>query len=101
MFGRNGDQLALDGEIGRRRRWPWIVGILVVVALLAAAFMMMKAPKPGAKGADKAAETGAAKKGDNAQLPTVTFAKPGMSIFPRERAARGMRSEPRIRGGLV
>ena len=79
MFGRNGDQLALNGEIGRRRRWPWIVGILVVVAMLAAAFVMMRAPKPGAKAADKAVTAGGAKKGDNAQMPSVTYAKPGMT----------------------
>ena len=76
MFGRNGDQLALDGDMGRRRRWPWIVGILIVLALLAAAFMMMNRPKPAGKAPEKAA--GAAKKGDDGQLPTVTFAKPGL-----------------------
>ena len=81
MFGRNGDQLALDGEIGRRRRWPWIVGILVVVAMLAAAFMMMRAPKPAPKGADKAVAAGPDKKGDNSQLPTVTYAVPGVSAI--------------------
>lgn len=81
MFGRNGDQLALDGEIGRRRRWPWIVGILVVVAMLAAAFMMMRSPKPAPKGADKGAAAGQGKKGDNAQLPTVTYAVPGVSAI--------------------
>ena len=81
MFGRNGDQLALDGEIGRRRRWPWIVGILVVVAMLAAAFMMMRAPKPDAKGGDKAATAAPGKKGDNAQLPTVTYASPGRTTI--------------------
>lgn len=79
MFGRNGDQLALDGEIGRRRRWPWIVGILVVLAMLAAAFVMMRAPKPAPKGADKTADAGAAKKGDNALKPTVTYAIPGVT----------------------
>jgi len=78
MFGRNGDQLALDGEIGRRRRWPWIVGIVVVVGLLLVAFAMMRAPKPAPKVAGKTATAGATK-GDNGQMPTVTFAKPGMT----------------------
>ena len=77
MFGRNGDQLALEGDMGRRRRWPWIVGILVVLALLAAAFMMMSRPQPAAKAPDKAA--GAQKKGDNALKPTVTYAVPGIT----------------------
>ncbi len=81
MFGRNGDQLALDGEIGRRRRWPWIVGILIVLALLAVAFMMMSRPQPGAKGAEKGEDkaAGAAKKGDNALKPTVTYGVPGVT----------------------
>jgi RND family efflux transporter MFP subunit len=79
MFGRNGDQLALDGEIGRKRRWPWIVGILVALALLGVAFAMMSGPKPAPKGADKAAAAGGAKKGDNAQKPTVTYAVPGIT----------------------
>ena len=77
MFGRNGDQLALEGDMGRRRRWPWIVGILVVLALLAAAFMMMSRPQPAAKAPDKAA--GAQKKGGNALKPTVTYAVPGIT----------------------
>lgn len=80
MFGRNGDQLALDGEIGRRKRWPWIVGILVVVALLVAAMMMMRGPKPEQKAPDKAAAAGgAAQKSDNGQKPTVTYAIPGIT----------------------
>ncbi len=80
MFGRNGDQLALEGEMGRRRRWPWIVGIIAVVAILAIAFMMMRAPQPGAKGgAPKGAAAAGQKKGGNDQLPTVTYAKPGLT----------------------
>lgn len=77
MFGRNGDQLALDGQGGRRRRWPWIVGLLVVLALIAAAFMMMRSGGPGAKGADKAAAAKGGEKKGAGQLPTVSYATPG------------------------
>ncbi|MCW3846679.1 efflux RND transporter periplasmic adaptor subunit [Sphingomonas sp. LB-2] len=82
MFGRNGDQLALEGDYGRKRRWPWIVGILLVVAILAVAFVMMRAPQPAAKGAAKGAPGAAAagqKKGGNDQMPTVTYATPGIT----------------------
>jgi RND family efflux transporter MFP subunit len=80
MFGRD-EQLALAGEdIGRRRRrWPWIVGGLVVVLLLVFAVMAMGGSKDAAKAPDKAA---AAKGGDaNAQMPTVTVAVPGRSTI--------------------
>lgn len=75
MFGRNGDQLALDDRTGRRRRWPWIVGILVVLVLIAAAVMTMGGQQQGKKGPDKAA--GAGEKKGNTAIPTVTYAMPG------------------------
>jgi RND family efflux transporter MFP subunit len=77
MFGRN-EQLALAGEEGvRRKRWPWIVGGLLIVAILAVAFMAMNGNgKPADKGAG-----GAAKGGNDQQIPTVTFAVPGRSTI--------------------
>jgi len=78
MFGRD-EQLALTGEdYVRRRRWPWIVGAIVVVLLLVFAFMAMG----GSKDAAKTPEKGAAAKADNnAQIPTVTVAVPGRSTI--------------------
>lgn len=82
MFGRD-EQLALTGEdYTRRRRWPWIVGVLVILVLAALAFMMMARPKPAAKGADSAATAkGGDAKTDNSQTPTVTVVVPGASTI--------------------
>jgi len=79
MFGRD-EQLALTGEdVVRRRRWPWIVGGLVVVLVLVFAVMAMGGSKP----ADKAADKGAAAKGggNDAQIPSVTIVVPGRSTI--------------------
>lgn len=79
MFGRD-EQLALTGEdYTRRRRWPWIVGVAVIVVLALLAFMMMGKPKDAAKGPGTAAE---GKGGpDNSQTPTVTVMVPGSSTI--------------------
>lgn len=79
MFGRD-EQLALTGEeYVRRRRWPWIVGVLLIVVLAAIAFMVMGKPPADAKGPEKGA---AAKKGgDNSQTPSVTVIVPGSSTI--------------------
>jgi RND family efflux transporter MFP subunit len=83
MFGKD-EQLALTGEdYGRRRRWPWIVGVLLILVLAAVAFMVMGKPKPAAKGPDAAAAAkGDGAKGDNSQTPTVTVMVPGASTIP-------------------
>ncbi len=83
MFGRD-EQLALTGdEFERRRRWPWIVGGLVIVLVLVLAFMAMNRPKPGpAKpGASASAAADASAKNQNTQIPTVTVAVPGQSTI--------------------
>jgi HlyD family secretion protein len=82
MFGRN-EQLALTGEdYTRRRRWPWIVGVLVIVVLAVLAFMMMSKPKDAAKGPGTAAAgKGGDAKTDNSQTPTVTVMVPGASTI--------------------
>lgn len=82
MFGRD-EQLALTGEdYTRRRRWPWIVGVVVIVVLALLAFMMMGKPKDAAKGPGTAAagKPGDAK-ADNSQTPTVTVMVPGASTI--------------------
>lgn len=75
MLGRS-ERLEYVGEETRgRRRWLWIIGGLVVLALIAAVFMRgggSQAPATTAKG-------DAAGKGNAAQLPTVTYAIPGSS----------------------
>ncbi|MES2441732.1 MAG: efflux RND transporter periplasmic adaptor subunit [Pseudomonadota bacterium] len=77
MFGRD-EQLALTGEDSmRRRRWPWVVGALLIVVLAAVALMMMGKPKSDAK----APEASAAGKSDNSQTPTVTVVVPGSSTI--------------------
>jgi RND family efflux transporter MFP subunit len=75
MFGR--DELALTGELRQRSRWPWIVGVVVLLAVLAGAFVLMTGKSgDAAKGGGKSAE---AKKGENSQIPTVTVMVPGSS----------------------
>jgi HlyD family secretion protein len=75
MFGR--DELALTGELRQRSRWPWIVGVVVLLAVLAGAFVLMTGKSgDAAKGEGKSAE---AKKGENSQIPTVTVMVPGSS----------------------
>jgi HlyD family secretion protein len=78
MFGRD-EQLALTGEgYERRRRWPWIVGAVLIVVLALIAFTVMGRHKP----ADKApGAANAAKGGDNSQTPTVTVMVPGASTI--------------------
>lgn len=82
MFGRD-EQLALTGEdYTRRRRWPWIVGVIVIVVLAALAFMMMGKPRDAAKGPGTAAAgKGGDPKADNSQTPTVTVMVPGASTI--------------------
>ncbi|MDF7776175.1 efflux RND transporter periplasmic adaptor subunit [Sphingomonas sp. AOB5] len=78
MLGRS-ERLEYVGEENRgRRRWLWIVGGLIVLALIAAGFMM----RGGGQTAAKAPAGDAAKKdGGDQQLPTVTFAVPGRSTI--------------------
>ncbi len=77
MFGRD-EQLALTGdETVGRRRWPWIVGGLLIVLILVFAFVAMNRPKAdlAKAGADKAQSS------QNSQIPTVTVAIPGRSTI--------------------
>jgi RND family efflux transporter MFP subunit len=82
MFGRD-EQLALTGEdYTRRRRWPWIVGVLVILVLAVLAFMMMGKPKNAATAPGTAAAgKGGDGKTDNSQTPTVTVVVPGSSTI--------------------
>lgn len=86
MFGRD-EQLALTGEeTVRRRRWPWIVGIVLIVVVLVAAYLAMNGGQQAAKGADgKAAAAAGANKGPQGggAIPTVTVAVPGKSTIER------------------
>lgn len=78
MFGRD-DQLVLtDDNAARRRPWPWIVGGVAVVALLAiVAIFLMGSPTADPKAA---AGKGAEQK-SNTQIPTVTVVVPGQSTI--------------------
>lgn len=78
MFGRD-EQLALTDETERRRRWPWIVGGVVIVLVLIVAFMAMNRPKPGPDAPAGKADAKAAQQ--NSQIPTVTVAVPGRSTI--------------------
>jgi HlyD family secretion protein len=81
MFGRD-DQLALTGEDRvRRRRWPWVVGIVLIVGVLVFAYMAMN-PKSGPEGKAAAAK-GEAPKGGGGQIPTVSVAIPGRSTIQK------------------
>ncbi|MBX3565606.1 MAG: efflux RND transporter periplasmic adaptor subunit [Sphingomonas sp.] len=73
MFGRQ-ERLEFTGEEPRRsRRWIWITLAVIVIAGVAAFFLMGRH-----SGADKgAADKGAAAKQNQSQLPTVTVASPG------------------------
>ncbi|MCW3835005.1 efflux RND transporter periplasmic adaptor subunit [Sphingomonas canadensis] len=84
MFGGR-DRLAIEGDVPRRRRWPLIIGALVVVAALAIAFVMMGGGSAPAEQKGKAA----AKGGNNGQIPTVTVAVPGRSQIGNEISGTG------------
>lgn len=80
MFGRD-EQLAIagEGEVRSRRRWWWIIGGLVALAVLAGAwFAFASGKEDGAKTAAKGA--GGA---GGAQLPVVTVAAPGRQAIDR------------------
>jgi RND family efflux transporter MFP subunit len=80
MFGRD-EQLALTGEdYTRRRRWPWIAGVAVIVVLALLAIVMM-GKKDAAKGPGTAAAAGKGGDVDNSQTPTVTVMVPGASTI--------------------
>ncbi|WP_423605710.1 efflux RND transporter periplasmic adaptor subunit [Sphingomonas sp. MS122] len=80
MLGRD-EQLALEGEGRSKRRW-WIIGAVVVLAVLAAAWFAF------ASGGGEGEKAGAAAKGaegagGNRQLPVVTVAVPGRQSIDR------------------
>ncbi|RYY26319.1 MAG: efflux RND transporter periplasmic adaptor subunit [Sphingomonadales bacterium] len=72
MFGRQ-ERLEFTGEAEtrRNRRWIWIVLGVIVAAGLITFYIMSKGGSPAA------ADKGAAEKGGQSQLPSVTFATPG------------------------
>ena len=81
MFGRS-EQLAWSGEeTVRRRRWPWIVGGLLIVVVLVFAYMAMNG---GGEPAE--APAGAAAKGGpqgDGQIPTISVGIPGRRTVER------------------
>jgi RND family efflux transporter MFP subunit len=86
MFGRD-EQLVLTGEdTVRRRRWPWIVGGLLIVAAILVGLTMMGKPKGDPA---PAAEGNASAKADNSQIPTVTVVTPGRSTITQEVTGTG------------
>lgn len=81
MLGRD-EQLALEGEGRSKRRWWWIIGGVIALAVLAAAwFAFASASGDGDKAA--AAAKGADGAGGGRQLPVVTVAVPGRQSIDR------------------
>jgi RND family efflux transporter MFP subunit len=80
MFGRS-EQLAWSGEeTVRRRRWPWIVGGLLIVVVLVFAYLAMNGG-----GEQAEAPAGAAAKGPegDGQIPTISVGVPGRQTVER------------------
>lgn len=83
MFGRD-EQLALagEGEVRSRRLW-WIVGGLIAVAVLAAAWFAFASGKGDGEKTAAAAANGAGEEGGGRQLPVVSVAVPGRQEIDR------------------
>ncbi|HEY0624117.1 efflux RND transporter periplasmic adaptor subunit [Sphingomonas sp.] len=80
MFGRD-EQLAIAGEgEGRSRRRWWIIGGLIAVAVLVAAWFAFAS---GAADGEKAAAGGTPGEGGGRQLPVVSVAVPGRQEIDR------------------
>ena len=82
MFGRD-EQLAIAGEVeGRSRRRWWIIGALIAVAVLAAAWYAFASGGGDGEKAGAAA-SGAQGAGGGRQLPVVSVAVPGRQAIDR------------------